>query len=52
MRRAVADQIKALEELNEIVTRSGRAFDVSQPAPVRGRAAPPVSPRRVEPARA
>ena len=53
MRRAVADQIKALEELNEIVTRSGRAYDVSQPAPFNaGRAAPPVSPRRVEPARA
>ena len=51
MRRAVADQIKALEELNEIVTRSGRAYDVSQPAPVNaGRSAQPVSPRRVEPA--
>ena len=34
MRRAVAEQIKALEELNEIVTRSGRAYDVSQPAPL------------------
>jgi len=45
MRRAVADQIKALEELNEIVTRSGRAYDVSQPAPVNaGRSAQPVSP--------
>ena len=33
MRRAVADQIKALEELSEIVTRSGRSYDVSQPAP-------------------
>jgi len=53
MRRAVADQIKALEELSEIVTRSGRAYDVSQPALVSsGRAAPPVSPRRVEPVRA
>jgi hypothetical protein len=52
MRRAVADQIKALEELSEVVTRSGRAFDVSQPVPVSGRAAQPVSPRRVEPARA
>ena len=51
MRRAVADQIKALEELNEIVTRSGRAYDVSQPASVNaGRSAQPVSPRRVEPA--
>jgi hypothetical protein len=53
MRRAVADQIKALEELSEIVTRSGRAYDVSQPASfTAGRAAQPVSPRRVEPARA
>ncbi|MGH6798347.1 MAG: apolipoprotein acyltransferase, partial [Roseiarcus sp.] len=53
MRRAVADPIKALEELSEIVTRSGRAYDVSQPAPVNAeRAAQPVAPRRVEPARA
>jgi hypothetical protein len=35
------------------VTRSGRAYDVSQPAPVNAeRAAQPVPPRRVEPARA
>jgi hypothetical protein len=53
MRRAVADQIKALEELSEIVTRSGRAYDVSQPAPVNAeRPVQPVPPRRVEPARA
>jgi hypothetical protein len=53
MRRAVADQIKALEELSEIVTRSGRAYDVSQPAPVNAeRAVQPVPPRRVESARA
>jgi hypothetical protein len=32
VRRVVADQIKALEELSEIVTRSGRAYDISQPA--------------------
>ncbi len=51
MRRVVADQIKALEELNEIVTKSGRAYDVAQPA-LAGRAAPQVSPRRLEPARA
>ena len=45
MRRAVADQIKALEALSEIVTRSGRAYDVSQPAPVNAeRAAQPVRP--------
>jgi len=49
MRRAVADQIKALEALSEIVTRSGRPYDVSQPAPVNAeRAAQPG----VEPARA
>ena len=53
MRRAVADQIKALEALSEIVTCSGRAYDVSQPAPVNAeRAAQAVPPRRVEPARA
>jgi len=53
MRRAVADQIKALEALSEIVTRSGRAYDISQPAPVGAeRAAQPVPPRRVEQARA
>ena len=53
MRRAVADQIKALEALTEIVIRSGRAYDVSQPAPVNvERIAQPVPPRRVEPARA
>ena len=53
MRRAVADQIKALEELSEIVSRSGRAYDVSQPAQVAPeRAAQPVPPRRVEPSRA
>jgi ABC-type transporter Mla subunit MlaD len=53
MRHAVADQIKALEALSEIVTRSGRAYDVSQPAPVNAEpAAQPVLPRRVEPARA
>ncbi len=42
MRRIVADQIKALEELSEIVTRSGRSFDVSAPlATAAERAAPP-----------
>jgi hypothetical protein len=47
MRRVVADQIKAIEELGEIVTRSGRAYDLSQPP-----AAEAVrSPRRGEPAR-
>jgi hypothetical protein len=49
MRRIVADQIKALEELSEIVTRSGRTFDVSTPTQT---AAPATQPRRVEPPRA
>ena len=31
MRRVVADQIKALNELTEIVTRSGRSLDLSEP---------------------
>jgi hypothetical protein len=49
MRRVVADQIKALNELTEIVTRSGRSTDVGRPAPDGGRragayqAAPAVS---------
>jgi hypothetical protein len=30
MRRVVADQIKALAELNDIVSKSGRSFDVAQ----------------------
>lgn len=54
MRRVVADQIKALEELSEIVTRSGRAYDISQPAPVGAEAnanASALSPRRPEPHR-
>jgi hypothetical protein len=33
MRRVVADQIKALAELNDIVAKSGRAFDVAEPSP-------------------
>ncbi|MGW9332579.1 hypothetical protein ACWGRX_21050, partial [Bosea sp. NPDC055594] len=32
MRRVVADQIKALNELTEIVTRSGRSSDVARPS--------------------
>jgi hypothetical protein len=44
MRRVVAEQIKALNELTDIVTRSGRSFDVAEPA---------TAPRRApEPARA
>jgi hypothetical protein len=34
MRRVVADQIKALAELNDIVAKSGRAYDVVEPSPV------------------
>jgi hypothetical protein len=54
MRRVVADQIKALEELSEIVTRSGRAYDISQPASFgveRSAAPPPATARRPESAR-
>ncbi len=52
MRRVVADQIKALEELSEIVTRSGRAFDVSSPvAAGADRASLSAGPRRAEPPR-
>ncbi len=51
MRRAVADQIKALEELSDIVTRSGRGLDVSQPAPLASeRAGSQTAFRRAEPA--
>ncbi len=54
LRRAVADQIKALEELSEIVTRSGRAYDISQPATFGAErpAAPSSAPRRMEAVRA
>ncbi len=53
MRRVVADQIKALNELTDVVARSGRAYDLSEPlTPASGRvvdAGPPV--RRTEPLR-
>src|ERR1019366_7270641 len=32
MRRVVAEQIKALNELTDIVARSGRMYDVAEPA--------------------
>jgi hypothetical protein len=64
MRRVVAEQIKALNELTEIVARSGRAFDVAEPAnliqptrppdppaPRRAEPRPPEQPRASEPAR-
>jgi hypothetical protein len=35
MRRVIAEQIRALNELTDIVARSGRAFDVAEPMPVR-----------------
>jgi hypothetical protein len=54
MRRVVAEQIKALNDLTEIVTRSGRRGDVSLPieqAPPRRAAAPVVSaPAAAQPA--
>jgi hypothetical protein len=56
MRRVVGDQIKALNELSDIVTRSGRSLDVAAPEPIRARsvarspepAFAPVPPRMAE----
>ncbi len=45
MRKIVADEIKALKELSEIVNRSGRPLDVST-APAAGRTPPPAAARR------
>jgi hypothetical protein len=53
MRRVVADQIKALNELTDVVARSGRAYDLSDPltaASARVVEAAPVV-RRLEPMR-
>ncbi|HYC25291.1 MAG TPA: hypothetical protein VEC58_04550, partial [Roseiarcus sp.] len=36
MRRVVGDQIKALNELAEIVAKAGASFDVAEPAPTLG----------------
>ncbi|MEN9707906.1 MAG: hypothetical protein RIQ68_314, partial [Pseudomonadota bacterium] len=47
MRRVVAEQIKALNELTDIIARSGRAYDIAEPVVT---AAP--APRRVEAPRA
>jgi hypothetical protein len=46
MRRVVAEQIKALNELTEIVTRSGRSADVARPVQARSQqaAAAPAAP--------
>ena len=51
MRRVVAEQIKALNELTEIVARSGRAFDIAEPASLIQPMRPPdpPAPRRPEP---
>ncbi|MBV9634176.1 MAG: apolipoprotein acyltransferase, partial [Methylobacteriaceae bacterium] len=46
MRRVIADQIKALNELTDIVTRSGRAFDVVDPAAAPTRRPPEPPPAR------
>ena len=46
MRRVVAEQIKALNELTDIVARSGRMYDISEPAaPARPEPAPRREPR-------
>ncbi|MEX2373193.1 MAG: kinesin, partial [Dehalococcoidia bacterium] len=53
MRRAVSEQINALKELSDIVSRSGRMLDVSE-APARSQAPAPRAPepqRPPEPAR-
>jgi hypothetical protein len=53
MRRVVADQIKALNELTDVVARSGRAYDVSEPlTPAAARIVEAGAPvRRIEPSR-
>ena len=52
MRRAVSEQIKALQDLSQLVGRSAQALEVSQPAPVRA-AAPQAEPApRAQPAAA
>ena len=50
MRKIVADEIKALKELTEMVTRSGRSLDVSTPLPTPERA-PPAPARPAQPPR-
>ncbi|MDO9441506.1 MAG: hypothetical protein Q7T73_11500 [Beijerinckiaceae bacterium] len=53
MRRVVAEQIKALNELTDIVARSGRAYDVAEPTPVARRSEPVrIAERAVETPRA
>lgn len=53
MRRVVADQIKALNELTDVVARSGRAYDISEPMTpaAAARIADAGQVRRIEPSR-
>ena len=48
MRRVVAEQVRALNELTEIVARSGRSYDVAQPSAAGRVEAAPVVTRRAE----
>jgi len=50
IRRAVSEQINALKELSEIVAKSGRTVDVSEPRNLRPAPQPPA-PRTPEPPR-
>ena len=50
MRRVVADQIKALNELTDVVARSGRSYDIAEPVR-RPDARSTRPPRRIEPMR-
>ncbi|MBN9056734.1 MAG: kinesin, partial [Rhizobiales bacterium] len=50
MRRAVSEQIKALQDLSDIIGKSSSALEVSRPA-VQAPVAQPVQPARVEPRR-
>ncbi len=50
MRRVVADQIKALNELTDVVARSGRNYDLAEPSSARVVDAVPAG-RRIEPLR-
>jgi len=48
LRRVVGDQVKALNELTDIVARSGRVYDIAEPAGAPARRA--FEPQRAEPA--
>ncbi len=47
LRRVVGDQVKALNELTDIVARSGRVYDIAEPAGAAARR--PFEPQRAEP---